>query len=238
MPKFICVKAIIFLTFWQGILLALLVWAGLLQPSASDHSNNMALELQNIILCYEMPLFAWMHYYAFPWTDYDDSRLSSRLTITYAIRDALGLKDIIQDTRYTFFAPPTRQLGRVDETTPIRSAIYPRYSVMLEGDTDSGISLAFHDPEDEEEADYDSGRRLVFGDFNFPVLHEDPNFHYPPIIQQEVQQHMQDFQGHLQGKPLQRRKEFDSREQIEDRLLQWDNASRHDTYPTTFSSSN
>ncbi|KAI8930164.1 hypothetical protein BC831DRAFT_440712, partial [Entophlyctis helioformis] len=46
----------------------------------------MALALQDIFICFEMPFFALAHMRAFPWTDYDDSRLSSRVTLRHAIK--------------------------------------------------------------------------------------------------------------------------------------------------------
>lgn len=102
LPKFICVKMIIFLTFWQGMIVAFLVKLGFITGNETYSTNNMALAIQDLLITLEMPFFAIYHAYAFPWTDYDDSRLSSRLLLNWAFKDALGVKDIIQDAYHVF----------------------------------------------------------------------------------------------------------------------------------------
>ncbi|KAJ3219223.1 hypothetical protein HDU67_002219 [Dinochytrium kinnereticum] len=44
---------------------------------------------------------AGVYHEAFPWEDYDDSRLSSRIALPHAIRDVFGIKDILQDYYHT-----------------------------------------------------------------------------------------------------------------------------------------
>ncbi|KAI8915830.1 organic solute transporter Ostalpha-domain-containing protein [Gorgonomyces haynaldii] len=227
LPKFICVKSIIFLTFWQGLILALFVWAGWIDGNTDYSPNNISLALQDIILCFEMPLFAWMHYHAFPWTDYDDSRLSSRLKFWYAVKDALGIRDIFIDTYLTFSSSPARSLNIPEwgeETSPIRRRAN-HYGIFLPDDPDR-MSLDFSDPEPEEDADYAASKRLVYGDFNFPVIHDD--YGHPPNVQETIVQHMNDIRQLINGTKVDRRKEFDSEDQIEERLLQWQNESRSD----------
>ncbi|KAI8593459.1 organic solute transporter subunit alpha/Transmembrane protein [Geranomyces variabilis] len=81
MPKFVCVKSIVFLTFYQGLGVAFLVWAGVIHDSEGYSSAHFALALQDFLICLEMPFLALLHRYAFPWTDYNDRRLSSRVPL-------------------------------------------------------------------------------------------------------------------------------------------------------------
>ncbi|KAH6560211.1 hypothetical protein BASA60_000411 [Batrachochytrium salamandrivorans] len=239
MPKFICVKAIIFLTFWQGLFVAFLVAAGVISGSDQDElysANNIALALQDVMICFEMPFFVWLHWYAFPWTDFDDSRLSSRVTLWYAVRDALGIKDLVQDTYYVFVNPPdlTRPFLRPsyrsyaethsvahwiededeftdtyygsssrNESSPLASSnnnerlhIGPSRQGRLylgSDDENTAMLLEFSDPSEEEEQDYVQARQFVFGDFNFPVVHEDPRYHHPPQVRRIIEQHATHF---------------------------------------------
>ena len=50
-----------------------------------------------------MPIFAIAHWYAFSWHDFADPSISSaRLPIVYALRDAFGIRDLIEDSKETF----------------------------------------------------------------------------------------------------------------------------------------
>lgn len=56
-----------------------------------------------MLICLEMPLFALGHAYAFSPKDYIDpfSRYQSRLPVIYALRDAIGMYDVISDSLTT-----------------------------------------------------------------------------------------------------------------------------------------
>lgn len=104
MPKFLCVKGIIFASYWQGFFLSILVWLGAIPDSVPGYSaDNLAAAIQDALICFEMPLFAVAHWYAFSWHDYADVTISSaRMPVKYALRDAFGPVDLIQDTKQTF----------------------------------------------------------------------------------------------------------------------------------------
>jgi hypothetical protein len=104
MPKFLCIKGIIFASYWQGFFLSILVWLGAIPGDVPGYSpDNLAAAIQDALICFEMPLFAVTHWYAFSWHDYADDTISAaRLPVKYALRDAFGPLDLIQDTRDTF----------------------------------------------------------------------------------------------------------------------------------------
>lgn len=146
-----------------------------------------------------------MHWYAFPWTgeleinlDYEDSRLSSRLQVLYAIRDCLGTQDLIWDTKHafptlsSFFWDSRRPISLGDgELEPIRgySNRVHRYTSDPEADT-----IEFEiDPQ--EEAEYQQSRNLVFGDFHFPVIHDD--WRHPPEVQVIINKNASEFYENL-----------------------------------------
>ena len=102
-PKFLCIKLIVFAVYWQGFFLSLLQLGGAF-PSVKGYSpDNLAAAIQDALICLEMPLFAIGHWYAFSWHDYADITISAaRMPVKYAIRDAFGPVDLIQDTKETF----------------------------------------------------------------------------------------------------------------------------------------
>ncbi|KDE02756.1 hypothetical protein MVLG_06702 [Microbotryum lychnidis-dioicae p1A1 Lamole] len=99
MPKFLCVKGIIFFSFWQGFAVSVLVKLGWLRSHRYE-TEALSLAIQDTLVCLEMPLFSFLHLYAFSYTDYIDANhlFSGRLPIWYAIRDAFGYKDIFTDS--------------------------------------------------------------------------------------------------------------------------------------------
>ncbi|KAJ3367668.1 hypothetical protein HDU91_001203 [Kappamyces sp. JEL0680] len=201
MPKFICVKSIIFLTFWQGLFIAFLSWAGVITDGEAYSRNNLSQAYQDALLCLEMPLFAWMHWYGPALTiDYEDKRLSSRMQVLYALRDCLGHQDIVWDTRHafptflSFFWHSDRTVflpdDDTDELAPIRPVGRNYTTYVMEPST----SLEF-DIDPREESEYAQARNLVFGDFHFPVIHDD--WRHPPDVQVIINKNATDFYDNL-----------------------------------------
>jgi hypothetical protein len=103
-PKFLCIKLIIFASYWQGFMLSILVFLGAIPDDVEGYTpDNLAAAIQDALISIEMPLFAMGHWYAFSWHDYADVTISAaRMPVLYAIRDAFGVRDLIEDTKETF----------------------------------------------------------------------------------------------------------------------------------------
>ena len=103
MPKFLCIKLIIFASYWQGFFLSVLQFLGAMPSDVPGYTpDNLAAAIQDTLICFEMPLFAISHWYAFSWQDYADVTISAaRMPVKYALRDAFGLRDLIEDTKET-----------------------------------------------------------------------------------------------------------------------------------------
>jgi hypothetical protein len=80
----------------------------------------------------------------------------------------------------------------ITESTPFR----PTSGSIYNEDTKS---LEFSDPCPEDEKDFEISRRLIYGDFNFPVIHEDPRFAAPPNVINEQSIHVNEFNRRLRG---------------------------------------
>ncbi|KAI9313127.1 organic solute transporter Ostalpha-domain-containing protein [Dichotomocladium elegans] len=97
LPKFLCVKAIIFFSFWQSVIIALLVSAGVIPEGEGE--NHISVAIQDFLICLEMIPAAIAHSYSFSYEDYYDRNVhSARMPIMYAIRDSFGLKDVAMDS--------------------------------------------------------------------------------------------------------------------------------------------
>ncbi|KAH9822213.1 organic solute transporter Ostalpha-domain-containing protein [Melampsora americana] len=104
MPKFLCVKGIIFFSFWQGFGISILVAVGALKSTRYD-TETLSLAVQDTMICFEMPLFAFLHLYAFSHHDFIDRDVNycGRLPFIHAFRDSiLGFKDVLEDSLLTF----------------------------------------------------------------------------------------------------------------------------------------
>ena len=104
-PKFLCIKLIIFASYWQGFFLSILQVLGAIPSGVEGYgsSDNLAAAIQDALICVEMPAFAIAHWYAFSWHDYADVTISAaRMPVKHALRDAFGVRDLIEDTKETF----------------------------------------------------------------------------------------------------------------------------------------
>ncbi len=104
MPKFLCVKGILFFSFWQSIIISILVAAGVIRKLGPYTDNeHISLALTDALVCLEMPLFAIAHQYAFSTVDFVDpqAKYVARMRMWAAFRDAFGLKDVVEDSKAT-----------------------------------------------------------------------------------------------------------------------------------------
>jgi hypothetical protein len=103
--KFLCVKLIIFASYWQGILIGILNVLQVL-PQNPDNSSQFSVGLciQNALLCVELVGFAIGHWHSFTYSAFTINKLPyGRLKLKYAFKDMIGFKDLIHDFQLTFY---------------------------------------------------------------------------------------------------------------------------------------
>ncbi|KIM23098.1 hypothetical protein M408DRAFT_11734 [Serendipita vermifera MAFF 305830] len=104
MPKFLCIKGILFFCFWQSIFISLLVSLRVItHVGPYTDVEHISIAISDVLICYEMPFFAVAHMYAFSHTDYIDPLVhyAARMRFWYAVRDGFGLMDVVEDSRAT-----------------------------------------------------------------------------------------------------------------------------------------
>lgn len=91
--KFLCVKVVIFASYWQSMIIMILDSKGIL------NGDNAGFVYQNALLCIEMVGFGVLHLLTFPWNEYSPSMMPecARMNYLYAIRDCFGGRDLKSD---------------------------------------------------------------------------------------------------------------------------------------------
>lgn len=73
--KMVCVKLIVFLTYWQTWLISLLIQYGPLRPTRFITALDLHVGILCLLTCTETLVFAVLHYWAFPWRPYKINRV-------------------------------------------------------------------------------------------------------------------------------------------------------------------
>lgn len=121
--KFLCVKLIIFASYWQGVLLAILNFTGVLPGNSSQDENgapNIGVSIQNALLCVELIAFAFGHWFSFSYRPFAISSIpNGRLQFYYAVKDMIGIKDLVIDFKLTFYGDYYKDYKQFDSVDAI-----------------------------------------------------------------------------------------------------------------------
>ena len=96
--KFLCIKGVVFMTFWQG--LAITILANTTKSKASR--TQWASSAQNFLVCLEMLLFSIAHFYTYPtdeWSENYQEKRKKRQRIDRHFGDSLALNDFLSDLK-------------------------------------------------------------------------------------------------------------------------------------------
>jgi hypothetical protein len=134
--KFLCIKGVVFMTFWQG--LALSVLAQTTDLGKSSNSNNSAdadewaKSAQNFLICLEMLLFSIAHFYCFPTEEWEDGyRVKHNADGNFG--DSIALGDFLADLKLIIKNGKTKKLKKNNSTSPTN-----KYNPTIpEGDDES-----------------------------------------------------------------------------------------------------
>eukprot|EP01118_Nematostelium_gracile_P014442 TRINITY_DN562_c0_g1_i1.p1 TRINITY_DN562_c0_g1~~TRINITY_DN562_c0_g1_i1.p1 ORF type:complete len:458 (+),score=83.64 TRINITY_DN562_c0_g1_i1:54-1427(+) len=113
--KFLCIKAVIFFSFWQGVVIAGLVHFDFLIEAQGDWTQSqVAAGTQNFIICLEMFPCAIGYYLTFGYKTFKrkDVLLGSRSkAILMSFRDVANIHDVMVDTQHALQKEPERNIA-------------------------------------------------------------------------------------------------------------------------------
>jgi len=102
-PKFLCIKAVLFLSFWQSVLLAILSRFHLIHDIGKFTTEDVKTGLNNMCLCVEMLMIAYAHKWAFPYEEFEgqapalDGSSGSNTMTRNLLSDNFALTDTVRD---------------------------------------------------------------------------------------------------------------------------------------------
>lgn len=127
--KIAAIKLVIFLSFWQSLLISFLTSAGAIKPSKKIQTPDIKVGIPAMLLCIEMSLFSVYHFWAFSWRPYiigskesEAERVPGENVLRYrggpfgvaALIDAFNFWDLIKavgrSARWVFKGRKTRHL--------------------------------------------------------------------------------------------------------------------------------
>lgn len=86
-PKFLCVKGVVFMTFWQDILLQCMSGSGMVDTRSAG-------QIQNLLICIEMFMASIAHFYIFPYEEWDPKK---RKQASVEVRDTMAFYAFLND---------------------------------------------------------------------------------------------------------------------------------------------
>jgi hypothetical protein len=117
--KFLCIKGVVFMTFWQG--LALSVLAETTDVGGGGNSDQWAESAQNFLICLEMLLFSIAHFYCFPveeWQPgYEANYQKAKFGETMALNDFFTDLKLVMSSNYGSKAKKKKQSWSSSEHT-------------------------------------------------------------------------------------------------------------------------
>jgi len=115
-PKFLSVKFVIFLSFWQSIIVSGIVDLHGITGTTYWSTANIATGVQDGLTCIEMLIAAIAHIYVYDWKEFDLGDTTTT-NIFYSAANAFNPVDIAHDIYHSFFPASVRfpQKGKLAE---------------------------------------------------------------------------------------------------------------------------
>uniref|UniRef100_A0A1B0CWT1 Organic solute transporter ostalpha n=1 Tax=Lutzomyia longipalpis TaxID=7200 RepID=A0A1B0CWT1_LUTLO len=160
LPKFACIKAVVFFSFFQGVIIDILVYFGFISnifgSDENDSYQDLSAKLQNFLICIEMFLAAIAHHYSFPHEPFHINipHFNSDRNWVSALASMMDFSDVQQDV--------SEHLGVVGSSLSRRLRGRTAYQ-MTRGTTEHDylISTGINPPEGGPSTYYQSGLRDV-----------------------------------------------------------------------------
>ncbi|GBG70928.1 hypothetical protein CBR_g8229 [Chara braunii] len=119
--KFMCIKAVIFMTWWQGLFIAFFFSIGIVTPQPELIPGKLQTGLQDLLICIEMSIAAAAHLYVFPATPYQNLRVGCTAEVR-VLRDYAGgppdVDEVLESEKPAFVKWPMDSPMDISEGPP------------------------------------------------------------------------------------------------------------------------
>merc|ERR1711862_908356 len=156
-PKFLCIKGVVFMTFWQGLVISIL--AATTQDFGDDEMQRQvnveqwASRGQDFLICLEMLLFSIAHFYCFPYEEWKEGYRPKEAKDNTTFIQTMAMKDFVSDLKL-FMSSNEKVRRRGSKMKKVKDN---------NGDKDASNSITTI-PEQDEEDDSASATSKDFGE--------------------------------------------------------------------------
>jgi len=184
-PKFLCIKGVVFMTFWQGMVLRLLAETTDMGGDG-DSADSWSEQTQNFLICLEMLLFSIAHFYCFPVEEWEPGYKANFRKAKFG--ETMALNDFFSDLKIIMTAEHnSKKKKKKKSKTPTESTILEEDGESVTEDG-SVRSILTRDEEDPSEAFV----RALTGSVLSCSDNEDEHSSTKPTVR-EAQQHLGDM---------------------------------------------
>jgi len=115
-PKFLCIKGVVFMTFWQGLVISIL--ASTTQDFGDDvmqrkvNAEEWADQAQDFLICLEMLLFSIAHFYVFPYEEWKEGYRPKEDKDNTTFMETMAMKDFVYDLKLVLSSGGSKKKSR------------------------------------------------------------------------------------------------------------------------------
>jgi hypothetical protein len=118
-PKFLCIKGVVFMTFWQKMVLSFVVNVAFTDKfDSQEEANDFVMRAQNFLICLEMLFSAVAHCFVFPTEEWEEGyrekeEARRRDASVRAFGDSVALGDFLHDIKTVMTSKKRRPRRRM-----------------------------------------------------------------------------------------------------------------------------
>lgn len=147
--KFICIKGVVFMTFWQGLAISLL--AQTTQGDDNNKAEDWAKSAQNFLICLEMLLFSVAHFYCFPTYEWEEGYRVKHSVPNFS--DTVALGDFVADLKLLLSSSNKNNLNKKNAKRVSKKLLTLQPSIPEEDTIETEVDdVDDHDHDDESDA--------------------------------------------------------------------------------------
>mmetsp|Transcript_31459 Transcript_31459/g.63308 ORF Transcript_31459/g.63308 Transcript_31459/m.63308 type:complete len:680 (-) Transcript_31459:43-2082(-) len=173
-PKFLCIKGVVFMTFWQKMTIAIIVNVAYADDfDTQDDANDFVKRAQNFLICLEMLFAATAHCFVFSpdewaegYREWEERRRKEQHETRFG--DGVALQDFIQDVKLVMASKRRRKKRKKRlNSEEIDEGLSPSSTMSREDEDHLDLALsASSDHSDHSEDAKQSPRRLMIDAVN------------------------------------------------------------------------